>query len=88
MNCHDIARCSLLSLGASLLLLAIALAQNNNSSASSTMNIPKPPATKQQLVTDDYFGHKIVDPYRWLEDGSSPQTQQWVAAQQIGRAHV
>ena len=45
------------------------------------MNIPKPPATKQQPVTDDYFGHKIVDPYRWLEDGSTPETQQWVAEQ-------
>ena len=81
MNSYDIIRYSLLSLGASLLLLATALAQNGNSSVSSTMNIPKPPATKQQPVTDDYFGHKIVDPYRWLEDGSSPETQQWVAAQ-------
>src|ERR1039458_9953137 len=81
MNSYDIIRYSLLSLGASLLLLATALAQNGNSSVSSTMNIPKPPATKQQPVTDDYFGHKIVDPYRWLEDGSSSETQQWVAAQ-------
>ena len=45
------------------------------------MNIPKPPETKQQPVTDDYFGQKIVDPYRWLEDGSTPETQQWVAEQ-------
>ncbi|MGA2905015.1 MAG: prolyl oligopeptidase family serine peptidase [Candidatus Korobacteraceae bacterium] len=45
------------------------------------MDIPKPPATKQQPVTDDYFGHKIVDLYRWLEDRSSPETQQWVAEQ-------
>ncbi len=45
------------------------------------MNISKPPATKQQPVTDNYFGHKIVDPYRWLEDGNSPETQQWVADQ-------
>ena len=45
------------------------------------MNILKPPLTQQQPVTDDYFGHKVVDPYRWLEDGSSPATQQWVAAQ-------
>ncbi len=48
---------------------------------SSTMNIPKPPATKQQPVTDDYFGHKVVDPYRWLEDGSAFETQQWVGEQ-------
>ena len=45
------------------------------------MNIPKPPATKQQPVIDDYFGQKVVDPYRWLEDGNSPETQQWVSGQ-------
>ncbi len=45
------------------------------------MNIPNPPATKQRPVTDDYFGHRITDPYRWLEDGNSGETQQWVADQ-------
>jgi prolyl oligopeptidase len=80
MNFHEIVRYSLLSLGASLLLFATALAQSDGSSAS-TMTVPKPPATKQQPVTDDYFGHKIIDPYQWLEDGSSPETQQWVAEQ-------
>jgi prolyl oligopeptidase len=81
MNSYDLVRYSLLSFSASLLLLATALAQNDNGGAPSTMKIPKPPATKQQPVTDDYFGHKIIDPYRWLEDGSSPETQQWVAEQ-------
>ena len=61
-----------------LLLIATATAQN---SSPSTMNIPKPPATKQQPVTDDYFGQKVVDPYRWLEDGSTPETQRWVSGQ-------
>ncbi len=78
MNLHDIARFSLISLSATLLLLATAPAQNSNSS---TMNIPKPPATRQQPVTDDYFGQKIVDPYRWLEDGSTPETQKWTSEQ-------
>jgi prolyl oligopeptidase len=64
-----------------LLLTVTAGAQNQKSSTPSTMNIPKPPATKQQPVTDDYFGRKIVDPYRWLEDGNSAETQQWVADQ-------
>ena len=45
------------------------------------MNTPKPPATKQQPVTDDYFGTKVVDRYRWLENGDSPETQHWVAEQ-------
>jgi hypothetical protein len=64
-----------------MLPFSAAMAQNHSSDTSATMNIPKPPATKQQPVTDDYFGHKVVDPYRWLEDGSSPETQQWVAEQ-------
>jgi prolyl oligopeptidase len=46
-----------------------------------TMNVPKPPATQQQPVTDNYFGQQVVDPYRWLEDGNRPQTQQWVSQQ-------
>ncbi len=78
MNLQKFVRFSLIFLNATLLLLATAHAQNGNSS---TMNIPKPPATKQQPVTDDYFGQKIVDPYRWLEDGSTPETQQWTSDQ-------
>jgi prolyl oligopeptidase len=78
MNLHSIVRFSPILLTAMLLLTATALAQN---SSSSTMNIPKPPATKQQPVTDNYFGQKVVDPYRWLEDGSTPETQQWVSKQ-------
>ena len=27
-----------------------------------------PPVTPKREVTDDYFGIKIVDSYRWLED--------------------
>jgi prolyl oligopeptidase len=32
-------------------------------------------------VTDTYFGTKIVDPYRWMEDAKSPRLQAWVKAQ-------
>ncbi len=39
------------------------------------------PVTKKVDQSDDYFGTKIYDPYRWLEDDKSMETGQWVAAQ-------
>ncbi|KAB2339836.1 prolyl oligopeptidase family serine peptidase [Actinomadura rudentiformis] len=39
-----------------------------------------PPAERQPIV-DDLHGHRVPDPYRWLEDPSSPQTNEWLAAQ-------
>src|SRR5205085_7781199 len=37
-----------------------------------------PPAVKTDIVTDDIHGHNIADPYRWLEDSKSADTQQYV----------
>jgi prolyl oligopeptidase len=39
------------------------------------------PETARQDVVDDYYGTKVHDPYRWLEDTDSRQTAQWVEAQ-------
>ena len=47
-------------------------------SMSSTPKSAGPPLAKQAPVTDDVQGHKITDPYRWLEDAKSPETQKWV----------
>ncbi len=38
----------------------------------------KPPQAKIAMVLDDYHGVKVSDPYRWLEDSSSPETQRFV----------
>ena len=35
------------------------------------ITLPPPPAVDAIPVTDDYFGTKIVDSYRWLEDAKS-----------------
>ncbi|HEX8326761.1 MAG TPA: prolyl oligopeptidase family serine peptidase [Hymenobacter sp.] len=39
------------------------------------------PATPKRVVTDTYFGKKVVDNYRWLEDTNSPEVQAWFKAQ-------
>jgi prolyl oligopeptidase len=38
----------------------------------------KYPETKKVNQVDDYFGTKIADPYRWLEDDNSAETKEWV----------
>src|ERR1035437_5005508 len=40
-----------------------------------------PPPTKKQPVVDVYHGINVTDDYRWLENGQSPATKTWVAAQ-------
>ena len=42
--------------------------------------LPPPPA-KKVPVTDDYFGTKITDDYRWLEDASSPETRDFISSE-------
>ncbi|HXD85394.1 MAG TPA: prolyl oligopeptidase family serine peptidase [Urbifossiella sp.] len=43
----------------------------------------KYPVTKKVDVVDDYFGTKIADPYRWLEDDvrESKAVEEWVEAE-------
>jgi prolyl oligopeptidase len=41
----------------------------------------KYPETKKGETVDLYFGTKVSDPYRWLEDDRSAETAAWVAAQ-------
>src|SRR5271170_1077582 len=40
-----------------------------------------PPRAEMRPVTENLHGTKIVDPYRWLEDGTSAETQKWVAGE-------
>ena len=39
------------------------------------------PITKKIIVTDTYFDIKVEDPYRWLEDDTSPQVKEWITKQ-------
>ena len=39
------------------------------------------PQTKKIDTVDTYFGEDVADPYRWLEDDRSEETEAWVKAQ-------
>jgi prolyl oligopeptidase len=41
----------------------------------------KYPETLKVAQVDDYFGIKVADPYRWLEDDNSDETKEWVEAE-------
>lgn len=42
------------------------------------LRYPTPPKGE---TTDDYFGTKVADPYRWMEEGDSPELAKWIEAE-------
>ncbi|MCC7296258.1 MAG: S9 family peptidase, partial [Acidobacteria bacterium] len=60
------------------LAAALALAAGAFSQEAKKMTYP---VTKTVDQVDDYFGTKVADPYRWLEDDRSAETEAWVKAQ-------
>ena len=46
--------------------------------ADKTFNYPQPPKSEQ---TDDYFGTKVADPYRDLENVDADATRKWIEAE-------
>ena len=50
---------------------------------------PSYPPTAKDNVVDEYFGVKVEDPYRWLEDDTSARTASWVETQNnVTRAYL
>ena len=39
------------------------------------------PDTKKTETTDTYFRTEVPDPYRWLENDTAKEVEQWVEAQ-------
>lgn len=69
---------SVLFLGLVFLLGIVCVAQSNSQEK---IVVKNPPMTRTDNVTEKIFGHKVDDPYRWLEDTKSDETQRWVAQQ-------
>ena len=57
----------------SLFVLATAVYAGNDSKTPSA-----PPVAAEKPVIDMFHGTKVLDNYRWLEDGKNPETQKWV----------
>ncbi len=64
----------------SIVLLAILVAALSVAvvAEKAAMNYPE---TKKGDQVDDYFGTKVADPYRWLEDDNAEDVKAWVTAQ-------
>ena len=58
--------------GAFLFTISAVLAKD------SSFNYPKPQKSNQ---VDNYFGTKVADPYRGLENLDSPATKKWIEAE-------
>src|SRR4249919_1861303 len=42
---------------------------------------PGPPKAATSIVSDDYHGQRVNDPYRWLENADAAETQRFVEEQ-------
>src|SRR5258708_7281686 len=63
-------------LGVLLAALALVTGAGSNKSDTST-----PPVAAVRVVTDEYFGVKVADPYRYLEDLANPEVTAWFKGQ-------
>lgn len=54
--------------------------EEKNSEKDTALNLNYPKTKKVDTITD-YFGTKVNDPYRWLEDDRSEETEEWVKAE-------
>ncbi len=64
-----------------LLLLIFACSKTKDMTVKEETSLMKYPKTARGAVVDTYFGTNVADPYRWLEDDRSKETDVWVDAQ-------
>ncbi|WP_109436392.1 MULTISPECIES: prolyl oligopeptidase family serine peptidase [Aquimarina] len=65
----------------SIVVLMIACKNETKEETTKTTIALNYPETKKVDTVDTYFGTEVQDPYRWLEDDRSEETENWVANQ-------
>jgi len=67
-------------LAASLVLagLLISSAHAQTIHSRDGVTLPPPPVVESQPTVDDYFGTKVTDNFRWLENSKSPETRAFI----------
>lgn len=63
------------------LLALLSMISCKNKSENNQLFDVQYPKTKQVDSMDNYFGTEVKDPYRWLEDDRSTDTEAWVKSQ-------
>ena len=77
MRMNPVARCAVVfAVALPLVVTAHLGAQTAEPSAKA-----RPPVAPVRTVTDDYYGTKVADPYRYMEDLKDPQVQSWMKAE-------
>ena len=61
-------------------LLSIFVSCKNETEKLKTITVNYPETEKIDTV-NTYFGETVADPYRWLEDDRSKETEDWVKSQ-------
>ena len=61
--------------------LACVLTDQNTVNSQSQKGKLVYPMTRKDSVVNDYFGVQVADPFRWLEDDRSKETEAWVQTQ-------
>src|ERR1700740_3501640 len=65
----------------SCILLAMVIGCNSEKKTNETAKKITYPKTDKVAQTDDYFGTKVEDPYRWLEFDTAANVKSWVEEQ-------
>jgi len=77
MRAKSLATCLSIVIAVLAAALDVRLWSQSGKSASS----PSPPVAPVNAVTDDYYGTKVVDPYRYMENLKDPAVQAWMKGQ-------